>query len=95
MNPLTLGYAETTAGPVEVLADAPTLRAWDATTGAWSMVTMQARYSPIQRRDLPERGSVNAGDTVALPAPEASALVAACYATAAAGTPTQAGVWTP
>lgn len=95
-NPLKCGHVELPGGGIaDVVMTSSALSAWNSTTGAWSSITMQRRYFPISRRDLSPRGAVNAGETVALPAPEAAALVAAGYAVPVAGEPNQSGDWTP
>jgi len=57
-----------------------------------NLVTLQERHFPAPRPEFPARSPGNAGATVALPAPEASALIAAGYATAAGGSAIQSSV---
>lgn len=87
------GHVETSKGPVNIYAAPADLIAWDPVSGAWTVITMTAPYIPtIHRRLLPQLGAVRGGDTAAFPAPEATALIAAGYATAVSGaTATQAG----
>lgn len=95
-NPLKSGHVELPGGGIaDVVMAASAISAWSATNGAWTLVVLQRRYFPANHRSLPHRGAANAGETVALPAPEAAALVAAGFATAAAGAPSQSGDWTP
>jgi len=86
-----IGYCETPSGPVDIRAPSSALAAWSPATGAWSLVTLLQRYFPLPCRWLPNRGTNNAGGVVAFPAPEAAALIAAGYATAAEGEASQQG----
>ena len=91
MSGVRTGYVETPSRPVNVFAPTASVTGWSTVTGAWSLVTLQARSFPKQVQWLPQRFPANAGETVALPTPEATALIDAGYAVAATGSVTQEG----
>ena len=88
---LQVGIVETAAGPVAIFAAAADLAAWSPVSGDWSLVTLKAAYAPAQHPLLPSRGCNKAGELAAYPLPEANAIVAAGFGTAA-GAAAQTGV---
>ena len=75
MSGVKTGYVETATGPVDIFAIPSAITAWNSATGSWTLVTLLANYFPATCQWLPNRGPNRAGEVVAMPTPEAAALV--------------------